>query len=420
MIIVNIGDELLIGQVVNTNASYMASRFNTIGLGVNEFRVISDHEDAIRKTIEDGFEKTDCLVFSGGLGPTKDDLTKQVICDYFGTELIEDSQALALITKILGERGMEVSESNRAQALVPANSTVLPNHNGTAQGIWIERDGKLLIALPGVPFEMKRMMEEEVLPRMVERSKTEHFIIHSVVQMTDIAESTLSDLLSSWEDALPAHIKLAYLPRPGIVRLRLTGQGNDKGLLEKEIQNEVDKLTAIAGKYIWSYEDNQLEEVVGNLLRKRHKTLALAESCTGGKIAHLITSVAGSSHYFRGSMVAYSNEIKREILNVREQNIKKHGAVSESVVSDMAINTMDLFDSDYCIATSGIAGPDGGSDEKPVGTVWIAVASNTRLTTRLFHFGSVGGREHIIQRAAIAALNMLRVDLMVDQLRIKN
>ena len=412
MIIINIGDELLIGQVTNTNASYMASRFNAMGLDVKEFRIISDNKEDIGKTIAEGFERTDVLVLSGGLGPTKDDLTKQVICDYFGTKLVEDPHSLTLITKILKERGMEVSDSNRAQALVPEHSVVLPNHNGTAQGIWIERDGKLLVALPGVPFEMKRMMEEELLPRMAERFKTGQFIIHKVVQTVDIAESTLSDLLEAWENALPVHIKLAYLPRPGIVRLRLTGCSKNRELLEKEMQDEIDKLTAIAGNYIWTYEDNQLEEAVGNLLRKSRKTVALSESCTGGKIAHLITSVAGSSDYFKGSIVAYSNDIKREILNVREQNLKKHGAVSEPVVSDMAINTMNLFDSDYCIATSGIAGPGGGTDEKPVGTVWIAVASATRLTTRLFHFGTVGGREHIIQRAAIAALNMLRIELL--------
>ena len=378
MIIINIGDELLIGQVTNTNASYMASRFNTIGLEVKEFCVIPDKEENIRKTIEEGFKKTDCLVLTGGLGPTKDDLTKQVICDFFGTTY----------------------------------STALPNHNGTAEGIWIEKNNKLLVALPGVPFEMKGMMEEEVLPRMIAYFNTENTIIHRVVQMIDIAESTLSDLLEPWEKALPAHIKLAYLPRSGIVRLRLTGHGQDKKLLEKELQEEIDKLTVIASNYIWTYEDNLLEEVVGNLLRKKNKTLALAESCTGGKIAQLITSIPGSSHYFKGSIVAYANEIKREILNVREQNIKKCGAVSEPVVSDMAINTMNLFNSDYCIATSGIAGPDGGIDEKPVGTVWIAVATTTRLTTRLFHFGTAGGREQIIQRAAIAALNMLRLELL--------
>ena len=414
VIIVNIGDELLIGQVVNTNASYMASRFNTIGVEAKEFRIIADKEEDIRKTIEEGFEKADVLVFSGGLGPTKDDLTKQVICDYFNTTLIEDCQALALITKFLGERGVEMSENNRAQALVPANSTVLPNHNGTAQGIWIEKDEKILIALPGVPFEMQKMIEEEVLPRLESNFKTEQFIIHRVIQTIGIAESSLSDVLEPWEKALPAHIKLAYLPRLGITRLRLTGKGTNRECLMKELQDEVGKLTSIASHYIWSYEDNQLEMVVGELLKKLKKTLTLAESCTGGYLAHLITSVPGSSEYFKGSMVSYSNEVKREILNVREQNIKKQGAVSEPVVSDMAINTMDLFDADYAVAISGIAGPDGGSAEKPVGTVWIAVSTTTRLVTKMFHFGSLGGRQNVIQRASIAALNMLRIELIKD------
>ncbi len=414
MIIVNIGDELLIGQVVNTNASYMASRLNTIGLEAEEFLVIPDKEDVIKNTIADCFQKTDLLIFSGGLGPTKDDLTKQVICDYFETDLVEDALSLALITKLLEERGIELSESNRSQALVPANSVVLPNHNGTAQGIWIEKGEKVLIALPGVPFEMKLMMEDVVLPRLTKRFNIEQAVIHRVVQMIGIAESTLSDLLEPWEKKLPPHLKLAYLPRPGIIRLRLTGRGTDREQLEKEMQAEIDQLVLIAGDYIWSYEDNQLEEVVGNLLKKGRKTLTIAESCTGGKIAQLITSVPGCSVYLKGSIVAYANEIKRNILNVREQNLKKHGAVSEPVVSDMAINAMDLFDCDYCIATSGIAGPDGGSEEKPVGTVWIAVATTTRLTTKLFHFGTIGGREHIIQRAAVAALNMLRMELLKD------
>lgn len=412
MIIITIGDELLIGQVINSNSAYIAEQLTLSGFPVQETLVVKDSEEDIHRAISQGFEKTDLLVLSGGLGPTKDDITKGVICRYFGTTLTEDAASLERITKLFGERGMAVSESNRSQAEVPKESIVLPNYNGTAQGILIEKSGKVLAALPGVPFEMKRMLKEELIPHLIEKIKPEHFIIHRVVQTIGIGESALSDLLEPWEKQLPPHIKLAYLPRLGIVRLRLTGTEKDKVKLERELQEEVDKLTAIASDYIWSYEDNQLEEVVGRLLKKKRATLALAESCTGGYLSHLITSVPGSSAYFKGAVVSYSDEVKRGVLNVREQNLKKYGSVSEAVVTDMALNVMNLLDVDYSVAISGIAGPDGGTEEKPIGTVWIAVATTTRFVTKLFHFGSVGGRELIIQRAAVAALNMLRKELV--------
>lgn len=414
MIIINIGDELLIGQVINTNASYLAGKLTPAGLEVDKVMVIKDDEEEIYKAMEDGFRNTDLLVMTGGLGPTKDDRTKKVICRYFNSERVTDKNTLDLIHRMMKERGMELTENNRMQAEVPAGASVLQNVNGTAPGLWMEKEGKVLVALPGVPYEMKGIVESGLVDRLAGHFKPESVILHKVVQTTGIAESALSTLLEPWETALPSHIKLAYLPRPGIIRLRLTGISGNATTLEAEMQVQVTKLAEIAGEYIWSYEDNQLEEVVGALLKKLNRQITLAESCTGGYIAHLITSVPGSSGYFKGSVVSYSNEIKRGILNVREQNLKKFGAVSEQVVSDMAINSMDLFDADYSVAVSGMAGPDGGTPEKPVGTVWIAVATNTRMTTKLFHFGSTGDRARIIERAAVAALNMLRLELLKD------
>ena len=414
MIIINIGDELLIGQVVNTNASYMAERLNAFGFTADSMMIVGDKKEDIQNAIHESFQKTDLVIVTGGLGPTKDDITKNLLCEYFETKLVLDENSLAVIEKMLAERNVPMNESNRKQAEVPEGATVLKNRYGTAPGLWLEKEGKTLIALPGVPYELKGIMEEELLPLLKTKFHPNLSIIHKVVQTTGISESALSELLEPWELQLPPFIKLAYLPRPGITRLRLTAVGENQELLQSTLQSETKKLTDIAKEYIWSYEDNQLEEVVGKLLKKLRRNLTLAESCTGGYLAHLITTVPGSSAYFKGSIVSYSNEVKRQILNVREQNIKKQGAVSEPVVSDMAINTMDLFDADYSVAISGIAGPDGGTKEKPIGTVWIAVATTTRLTTKEFHFGSTVSRQNIIQRAAVAALNMLRMELIKD------
>lgn len=411
MIIITIGDELLIGQVINSNAAYIAERMTLAGFPVQETRTIRDDEEEILTAIREGFEKTDLLVLSGGLGPTKDDLTKEVLCKFLNTTLIDDAPSLERIEKIVGKRGLGISESNRSQAEVPKGTVVLPNYNGTAQGILAEQEGKVLAALPGVPSEMMRMLDDELIPRILDILKPDNYILHRVVQTVGIGESMLSDLLEPWEIELPPHIKLAYLPRTSIVRLRLTGVGKDKSLLEREMQEEIDKLSEIAKNYIWSYEDNQLEDVIGELLKKRRATLGIAESCTGGYLSHLITSVPGSSAYFKGSVISYTNEVKRSVLNVREQNLKKNGAVSETVVTDMAMNVMNLLDVDYSIAISGIAGPSGGTEDKPVGTVWIAVATTTSFVTKHFHFLTTGGRKKIIHRAAIAALNMLREQL---------
>ncbi len=414
MILINIGDELLIGQVVNTNAAFIGQQMSAAGFELTDVITIGDDSQAIRDTVTSSLAKTDVVIMTGGLGPTKDDITKKIICDIFQRELVMDEPTLQHVTEIFASRGMDLTETNRQQALVPKDCTVLSNPLGTAPGLWIEQDSKVLIALPGVPFEMEKLIKDEVMPRLEAHKKDQHAILHRVLQCTNISESGLSDLLENFEKQLPAELKLAYLPKPGIIRLRLTARGDDKESLKTLLDQHFSELKTLTTEYAFTDEDIEIEEVVGRLLTKSGKTLATAESCTGGYVAHLITSVPGSSRYFQGSLVSYSNDIKRDLLNVREDNLKRRGAVSEQVVSDMALNAMGLFDVDYTIATSGIAGPDGGTKEKPVGTVWIAVATPVRLTTREFHFGSRTGRKQIIERAARAALNMLRIEIEKD------
>lgn len=415
MILINIGDELLIGQVVNTNAAFIGQQMTAAGFELTDVITIGDDGPAIREAVERAMSKTDVVLMTGGLGPTKDDITKKVICDIFQRELVIDEATLKQVTEMFAARGMELTETNRQQAAVPDGCVVLTNTLGTAPGLWLEKDGKVLISLPGVPFEMEKLIKDEVLPRLKAGKFRSSSLLYKVVQCTNITESGLSDMLEEYEKQLPEGFKLAYLPKPGIIRLRLTAEGNDTEQMQTTLDQQFDLLKQQVAEYAFTDEDIELEEVVGRLLVKTGKTMATAESCTGGYIAHLITSVPGSSRYFQGSLVSYSNDIKRDLLNVREDNLKRRGAVSEPVVSDMALNAMGLFDVDYTIATSGIAGPDGGTPEKPVGTVWIAVATPVRLATKEFRFGSRMGRKQIIERAARAALNMLRIEIEKDQ-----
>lgn len=414
MILINIGDELLIGQVVNTNAAFIGQQMTAAGFELTDVITIGDDGLAIREAVERAMSKTDMVLMTGGLGPTKDDITKKVICDIFQRELVIDEATLKQVTEMFAARGMELTETNRQQAAVPEGCVVLTNTLGTAPGLWLEKDGKVLISLPGVPFEMEKLIKDEVLPRLKAGKFRSSSLLYKVVQCTNITESGLSDMLEEYEKQLPEGFKLAYLPKPGIIRLRLTAEGNDTEQMQTTLDQQFDLLKQQVAEYAFTDEDIELEEVVGRLLVKTGKTMATAESCTGGYIAHLITSVPGSSRYFQGSLVSYSNDIKRDLLNVREDNLKRRGAVSEPVVSDMALNAMGLFDVDYTIATSGIAGPDGGTPEKPVGTVWIAVATPVRLATKEFRFGSRMGRKQIIERAARAALNMLRIEIEKD------
>lgn len=412
MTIINIGDELLLGQVINTNSAFIGQKLALKGIKVSEIITIGDDRKEIADALSYCFEKDNFVITTGGLGPTKDDITKEVICEHFNKRLVRDAETLEWVSELLASRGMELTETNRRQADVPEGCSVLKNTLGTAPGLWIQEGEKVLVALPGVPFETEKLLCDEVIPRMETFVNNGKRLIYRVLMCNGISESNLSDKLGNFEQELPPDIKLAYLPTPGILRLRLTLHGNseDEPLLDRHFE----KLKEEVGNLAFSYEDRKMEEVVGELLKKAKKTVAVAESCTGGRISELVTSVPGSSEYYKGGVVAYNNSIKRNILSVREDNLKKHGAVSEMVVSDMALNIMELFDTDYSVSTSGIAGPDGGTDEKPVGTVWIAVATPTRLTTRLFNFGKNTGRKQIVERAANAALDMLRTEILKD------
>jgi nicotinamide-nucleotide amidase len=403
--IITIGDELLIGQVINTNSAWIAESLNGIGIGVVQMTSIPDKSEAIIKALDQAGNRADIILITGGLGPTRDDITKNVLADYFGGRLIRNEEVLGLIKEFLGSRGVELSELNLGQAMVPDNCTIIPNRWGTAPGMWFRKDGRDWISMPGVPYEMKGMMTGTILPEL-RKNYDLPVIIHKTVVTQGIPESHLASMLENYEDNLPADIKLAYLPSPGMVRLRLSITGMDREKTENLINSELAGLLNIVSDHVIGTADQKLEKIIGELLVERGSTLSLAESCTGGMIAHLITSVPGSSRYFMGSVVAYSNKIKEKVLGVSAESLATYGAVSEQVVSEMASGVLKHFGTDYSIATSGIAGPAGGTLEKPVGLVWIAAGSREKIITEKFNFGNF--RETNIQRASLTALNMLR------------
>ncbi|MGD0710905.1 MAG: competence/damage-inducible protein A [Bacteroidales bacterium] len=408
-IIINIGDELLIGQVTNFNASWMAEQLNTIGVDVLRIVVISDKESEIIKALKDAEKNADIVLITGGLGPTNDDLTKETLCKYYNSRLVFDENTYKDIEGFFIQRGVPVTETNRKQAEVPENCVVIRNKQGTAPGLWFENMGKVVVATPGVPYEMKTMTADSIIP-MIEKRMTDDTIVHKTVLTQGIGESFLADMITDWENNLPAHIKLAYLPSPGLVRLRLSARGNNRDGLKKEIEREVVKLQGIISDNIYGYDTETFEQIIGKLLTAKGKTLATAESCTGGYLAHCITKVPGSSLYYKGSVIAYSNEIKENVLDVSNQTLLKHGAVSEECVKEMAENIRKKFNVDYSVAVSGIAGPDGGTADKPVGLVWIAVSSVEETISQKFQFGNI--RMVNIERASVTALNMLRKMLL--------
>lgn len=406
--IITIGDELLIGQVIDTNSAWIAEQLNMTGIKVHQITSISDNQEHILQTLKEASTRAQLILITGGLGPTKDDITKQTLCKYFDTSLVFSEEAYKNVENLFYHRGIKVTEVNRQQAMVPANCKVLPNVNGTAPCMWFEKENCIYVSMPGVPFEMKAIMEQEVIPQLLH--KQNQVIIHRTILTEGVGESMLASIIETWEDALPEFIKLAYLPQPGMVRLRLTAYGNDREMLQDALSKAEKELYPLAGKYIFGYDNDTIESVVGQLLRQKGMTLSTAESCTGGNIAQLITSIAGSSDYFKGSVVAYSNEIKEKMLGVAHQTLVDHGAVSEQTVIAMAEGIRERFNTDYSIAVSGIAGPGGGTDEKPVGTTWIAVTTPTGTTSRKFLLGDHRGRN--IRKASVAALNMLRGKLI--------
>jgi nicotinamide-nucleotide amidase len=406
--IITIGDELLIGQVIDTNSAWMAEQLNMIGIRVHQITSISDNQEHILTTLKEASERAQLILITGGLGPTKDDITKQTLCRYFGTSLVFSQEAYDNVEKLFAARGYVVTELNRLQAMVPSNCRVIPNPSGTAPCMWFEKEKCTYVSMPGVPFEMKAIMEQEIIPRLL--NSLNKVIIHRTILTEGVGESHLATLIEPWEDSLPSFIKLAYLPQPGMVRLRLTAYGTDRNELQVAINKAEKELYTYAGKYIFGFDDDTMESVIGALLRNKGATLCTAESCTGGNIAQLITSIAGSSDYFKGSIVAYSNEIKEQFLGVPHQLIVDFGAVSEQTVIAMAEGIRSRFTTDFSIAVSGIAGPGGGTDEKPVGTTWIAIATPKETIARKFLFGEHRGRN--IRKASISALNMLRGKLI--------
>lgn len=408
--IITIGDEILYGQIVDTNSAWMGTALTNIGVRVKQITSISDSAAHIVEALNDARSRADIILITGGLGPTKDDLTKQVLTSYFGTTLVLHEPSLQDVTNIFKQRGLEVTELNRQQALLPEACTPVRNPLGTAPGMWFEQEGKVFVSMPGVPYEMKRMMTDTVLPQLRAYFDTPH-ILHEVVQTVGIPESMLAEQLENWEDALPPHLKLAYLPHLNGVRLRLTGQGTDEAALRQELKQEVQKLDHIIPKHIFAHGEVKLEEAIGRLLMERNLTIATAESCTGGFLAHKLTSIAGSSAYFQGSIIAYHNDVKVQELQVQEETLRTHGAVSEATVREMAENVRRKFGTDIGVATSGIAGPDGGSAEKPVGTIWIAYADAQGTTAKLLNYNK--NRLLNIEYTALAVLNLVRQSLTV-------
>ncbi len=407
--IITIGDELLIGQVIDTNSAWMAEQLNLIGVKVAQITSISDNRDHILTTLKEASARAEVIIMTGGLGPTRDDITKPALCEYFGTRLVFNQESFDNVARIFRLRNYTMTMLNRGQAEIPENCTPLLNVNGTAPGMWFEQKGRIYVSMPGVPFEMKAIMEEHILPRLKALSRIS--IVHRTILTQGVGESFLAAKIEAWENDLPSNIKLAYLPQPGIVRLRLTGSGPEKSIVESEINKYTDALYQLIPEYIYGEGNDSLELVAGKLLKAHQYTLATAESCTGGYIAHLITGIPGSSDYFKGSVVAYANEIKENVLGVSPKTIEKYGAVSEETVFEMAAGIIRQFKTNCAIAVSGIAGPDGGTDEKPVGTIWICVLTPKGAETRKFTFGEHRGRN--IRRAALAALDMLRKQLLL-------
>ncbi|MFH1160783.1 MAG: competence/damage-inducible protein A [bacterium] len=413
--LINIGDEILIGQVVNTNAAWMAETLNRNGFQAYQFTVLSDNREHILQGLEDALNRADVVLVSGGIGPTKDDITKQTICEFFETKPVFSEDAYRDIEALFARSGYQVTELNRKQAELPENCITIPNRLGTARGMWFEKVTAncqlptIFIFLPGVPFEMKDMFSQEVIPRLKERFSP-RAICHKTILTQGVGESFLADILKDWENSLPENIKLAYLPQPGIVRLRFTATGNREDDLRSQVDSEVRKLQKLIPELIFGYDEDTLEAIIGQLLKQKGETLATAESCTGGIIAHLITSVPGSSAYFMGGIVAYANDAKEDLLSVKPDTLLLHGAVSEPVVLEMVQGVKKRFGSDYAIATSGIAGPTGGTPEKPVGTVWIGIATPARVFAKHYLFGD--NRERNIRRTALQALNLLRKEML--------
>ena len=398
--LITIGDEILIGQIVDTNSAWMATVLNQEGFRIKQITSVSDDTDHILEAVDLAFKRADVVLVTGGLGPTKDDITKQTLCTYFNTELVYDTTVLENIQALFKDRPVVLNELTLNQAYVPKTATIIQNKRGTAPVTWFDKGDKVLVSMPGVPSEMQWVMSHEVLPRLKAHFKTPA-LMHRTVLVHGYPESGLAMTLTDWENNLPSWIKLAYLPSPGLVKLRLTGSLDKREDLAASLERELVSLRAILGKAILAEADIPVEAVVGQALKNHGLTLSTAESCTGGRIAHLLTSIPGSSAYFTGSVVAYDNRIKVEALGVDPASLETEGAVSQTVVEQMAAGIRQRFGTDLALAVSGIAGPDGGSPEKPVGTVWICACSGTETLSRRYQFGQ--NRSRTVDMAALSA-----------------
>ena len=418
--IITIGDELLIGQVVDTNSAWMAQRLNEVGISLYQITSVHDNRDHILSAIDEAFSRADIVFTTGGLGPTKDDITKHVMCEYFGTTLVEDPLVRAHIHELYKERPEALNRLTATQWLVPESATILPNRVGSAPIMVFKKttfetakssktlstqEAKFLVAMPGVPHEMKIGMIEQVLPYISSKVKSNSLktkdIVHKTILLSGIPESKLAILIEDWENALPSSISLAYLPKDGLIRLRLSSYGE---ATEEEVQSQIDTLLPLVSDYLLATEDNYLETLAAQLLMQHGATIATAESCTGGRLAAMLNAQSGASAYYLGSVVAYDNSVKTCVLGVAQETLNMDGAVSESTVRQMAEGVRCLLHTDYAIATSGIAGPTGGTPDKPVGTVWIAWATPNGTEAECFHFGAAREREQITQRAVTEAV----------------
>jgi len=406
--VVTIGDEILFGQITDTNTQWIGTELTNIGIRVVRKSSVGDQAPAILAILREAHDRANVIIITGGLGPTKDDITKKTLCDYFGVGMVRNETALDVVTGFFEKRGRPMTDLNRGQADLPANAVYMQNDWGTAPGMWFEHEGRVYVSLPGVPFEMKSLMTHRILPRL-----QEHFnppiIKHKMILTAGIGESFLAERIEAWEDALPPHIRLAYLPSFGGVRLRLTATGTDDALLTRELDQQVAGVLPIIEQYVYGYDGNTLEIVVGQLLEARKWTLGIAESCTGGAVSARITSVPGSSAYFQGSVVSYSNDVKVSQLGVSPDTLATVGAVSEETIRQMAEGVRKALKTDVGIATSGIAGPDGGTPDKPVGTIRIAVATPAETRTRLLQLSQY--RDQNIQVTTTYLLNLLREQL---------
>ncbi len=411
--IITIGDELLYGQITDTNSQWISAELDKAGIRTKRKSSVSDKEEDILEILKEAEQRSDILLITGGLGPTNDDITKKTLAHYFDCPLTLNEEALAHVTHLFERRGKELTETNRGQAFLPSACSYLPNPSGTAPGMWFEKNGKIIVSMPGVPFEMKDIMTQSVLPKLKVFFKTP-FILHQLVKTIGIGESHLSDLIKPWEEQLPANIALAYLPSLGEVKLRLTASGEEATLLQSQIDQELKKLAPFIEEYIFAYTDESLEKVLGDQLRAKRLTLAAAESCTGGYLSHLLTSIPGSSDYFKGGIIAYQNEVKIAQLGVKEETIAAHGAVSEQVVLEMAKAVRIQLKTDIGVAASGIAGPGGGSPDKPVGTVWIAYSDEQKTVAKKLILSN--RRDVNIRLSAYSLLNMIRQEVQADGL----